>query len=300
MATLWLSFAAIVIFGVIWEIHVLKRSEVSNRKSILILLMWMVAAVVFGYLVNLKLGHDKLLEFFAGYVLEFTLSIDNLFLFMTIFGYFSIKGKLQQLSLMYGIWLMLVLRGILVVAGISLINRFSWLIYVLGVMLAISGCNMLKKRGNEANLDGRLERFCQKFKIRRHSLAVFLERVDGHWRFTTFFVCVVVMEVLDAICALDSISAMLAMSRSQLVVFTADVFAVLAIRSTYTFVSRLAEKFESLRYAAGLNLIFIGLKMLFSPYFEIPVGPSVCFVVAVVILSIFVPLVWGNGRNVNK
>jgi tellurite resistance protein TerC len=286
---LWCIFIGITSVGLLADIVALGRGSPSSnlKKSTGVVAVWFSLALAFGGLVYLFLGVDAALQFFTGYLLELSLSVDNLFVFMAIFSSFKIVGAAQQKALTYGIGGAILMRMLFIFAGITLLNRFHWLVYALGIMLIFSAIAMLKseKKGNDVKILTRALKNFLPVGESKDGLAFFV-RVGTKRCVTPLLLCVFAIEFSDIIFAADSVSAVLAITRTPLIVFSSNVFAIIGLRALYTYLVRLTGKFYLLKYGIIVNLVFVGLKMICSGFFHVPTGVAIVVIVSVIAIAI--------------
>lgn len=264
----WVAFLVFVAVMLLLDLGVFhkKDSEVRVREAMLWSAFWIVLALAFNAGVWRYGGQGKALEFFTAYVLEKSLSVDNLFVFLMIFGYFSIPARYQHKILFWGIFGALVMRAAFIFAGIALIRQFSWVMYLFGAFLLYSGIHMLFEKGDKA--DFRPERNIL-LRLLRKMMPVTAHNPHGRFfirrggvRFaTTFFVALLFLEASDVIFAVDSVPAVLSVSDDTFIVFTSNIFAILGLRSLYFALNGVMGLFRYLKYALAGILAFIGIKM---------------------------------------
>jgi TerC family integral membrane protein len=233
------------------------------------------------------------LEFITAYLVEESLSIDNLFLFLLIFRYFKIPSQLQHKVLFWGIFGAVVMRALFIAAGITVLNRFHWVNYVFGAIVLYSGIKLLFEKEDDKNLgDNVVIRFAQRHLRLTGDFAgdKFTVRRNGNLYFTTLALVLLVVETTDLIFAVDSIPAVLAVTRQPYVVFTSNVFAILGLRALYFAVAGLMDLFHYLHFGLAAILILIGIKMLGSHFFEIPILYTLALIVAALSICVVVSL----------
>ncbi|MDR2709035.1 MAG: TerC/Alx family metal homeostasis membrane protein, partial [Elusimicrobiota bacterium] len=247
----------------------------------------------FGAAIFLVLGKQKGLEYLTGYVVEYSLSIDNMFVFIVIFSYFAIPKKYQLKVLLFGVLGAIILRFIFIFVGITLLNAFSWTIYIFGVILLFTGLKMLKSGDKENSLENN---FFIKFLKKRFRFTDSIEsgdffvRKNGLLYITPIFAAIFVVEATDLIFAVDSIPAVLSITQDTFIVYTSNIFAVLGLRSLYFLLAQLADKFKMLKYGVAVILFFVGIKMLISHYYHINAGVSLGIIVAILLITIFISI----------
>jgi tellurite resistance protein TerC len=256
--------------------------------------MWMGLASAFAVLVYFWHGRAASLEFATGYLIELSLSIDNLFVFLVIFRYFRVPNKLQHRVLFWGILGALITRGAFILAGVSLIQRFHWLVYLFGVLLVYSGIKLMRQGDEEIDPEKNplLKLFRkwipvtddyvgEKFWVRRPGLYA-----------TPLVVVLLVVETTDILFAVDSIPAVLAITLNAFIVYTSNVFAILGLRSMYFAVAGMMDLFEYLHYGLSIVLILIGAKMLASHYYTVPTVIALGAVAGVLVISVLASVIF--------
>lgn len=296
MLLFWILFNVFVVVMLALDLGVFNRRvhTVTFREALAWSAMWVGLAAAFAVIVYFWHGRTESLEFATGYVIELSLSIDNLFVFLVLFRYFRVPSELQHRVLFWGILGALITRGIFIVAGISLIRRFEWLIYVFGALLVFSGIKLLRQGDEEIHPERNplLKMFRrlvpvtedyegEKFWVRRPGLYA-----------TPLVVVLLVVETTDIVFAVDSIPAVLAITLNAFIVYTSNVFAILGLRSMYFAVSGMMDLFEYLHYGLSLVLVLIGAKMLASHYYTVPTHVALAAVAGVIAISIVASLVF--------
>jgi tellurite resistance protein TerC len=294
----WILFNLFVLAMLALDLGIFHRPghTIGFREAVGWSALWVTLAASFAVLVFFWHGRTESLEFATGYLIELSLSIDNLFVFLVIFRYFRVPGELQHRVLFWGIVGALITRGIFILAGVSLIRRFEWLTYVFGALLVYSGIKLLKQGGEEIDPEKnpvlRLFRKWmpvtddyegEKFWVRRLGLYA-----------TPLVVVLLVVETTDIVFAVDSIPAVLAITLNAFIVYTLNVFAILGLRSMYFAVAGAMDLFEYLHYGLSAVLVLIGAKMLASHYYKVPTHVALGTVAGVIALSVVASLVWGR------
>jgi tellurite resistance protein TerC len=264
----WIAFLVFVVFMLALDLGVFHKKDtvVSVREAVMWSAFWIGLALIFNGVLWYYGGKEKALEFFTAYVLEKSLSIDNLFVFLMIFGYFSIPPKYQHKILFWGIFGALVMRAIFIFAGIALITKFEWIMYLFGGFLVYSGIHMLfeKEDGSDFRPDKNflLRTFRRMMPVTANNPeGRFFIRRNGILFSTTFFVALLFLEASDVIFAVDSVPAVLSVSHDTFIAFTSNIFAILGLRSLYFALSGVMSYFYYLKYALAGILTFIGIKM---------------------------------------
>jgi len=273
---------------------------VKFREALAWSLTWIALAAAFAVLVYFWRGHDAALEFTAGYLVELSLSVDNLFIFLLIFRYFLVPADFQHKVLFWGIIGALVMRGVFIVLGIGLIQKFHWIIYAFGAFLVYSGIQLFREEevGMEPEKNPLLRLFRRWVPVtEEYEGEKFFVRRPGLYA-TPLMVVLLVVETTDLLFATDSIPAVLAITLKAFIVYTSNVFAVLGLHSLYFVLAGMMELFQYLHYGLAVVLIFIGAKMLASDYFRIPTGLALAVVAGVLIISVLASLLRpGTGKG---
>ena len=280
---MWTVFAVVVVGSLALDLFVFHRQahEVRAREAGMWVLVWVALAAAFGVWIWLEAGHRAGLEFATGYLIEYALSVDNIFVFIIIFRYFGTPPALRHRVLFWGILGAVLLRGIFVIAGAALITRFHWIIYVFGAFLLWTGIGLLRK--SEVEMDPDKNPVLQ--FLRRHlriapqgDVEHFVTRIDGKLFATPLLVVLLVIEATDVVFAVDSIPAIFGITSDPFIVFSSNIFAVLGLRAVYFLLHGLMDRFTYLHYGLGLVLAFIGAKMLLGHWIEIAVQWSLAVV----------------------
>ena len=267
-----------------------KSHEISVKEAILWSSVWITLALLFDLFLFLEFGKIKALEFITGYVIEYSLSVDNIFVFILIFSFFAVKKQYQHKILFWGILGALIMRGIFIFAGVALINRFEWIVVIFGGFLLFSGIKMLFQKENVVDPDRNpVIKFFRRILPVTKSLHGdrLLIKENSKLFATPLFLVLVIIESSDLIFAVDSIPAILAISKSTFIVYTSNIFAILGLRSLYFAISGMMSYFRFLKVGLSFVLIFVGLKMLSSFFhFEISIILSLGIVVSILTVSI--------------
>ncbi|HSK78500.1 MAG TPA: TerC family protein [Thermoanaerobaculia bacterium] len=272
-------FLAFILGMLALDLGVFHRREhqVGPREATIWTLVWIALSLAFNLWVYLQFGPTKGLEFFTGYVIEKALSIDNIFVFIVIFRYFSVRPEHQHRILFWGILGALVLRGIFIVAGTALLARFDWIILVFGAFLVYTGFKILRAHETEVHPEKnpilKLFRRFVPMTSDYHGKHFFV-RESGRLLATPLLLVLVVVEATDVVFAVDSIPAIFGITHDPFIVFTSNIFAILGLRALYFLLAGLMHKFRYLSVGLGLVLVFIGVKMLIHGWVEIPIVVS--------------------------
>lgn len=303
----WILFVVFVLLMLALDLGILNRKAhvVHFKEAIGWTIVWVSLAGLFAVLLT-QWGHvmtgnhakpnsELALEFVTGYLIEESLSVDNLFVFLLIFRYFKVPAEHQHRVLFWGILGALVMRAIFIGVGVTLINRFHWVVYIFGAFLVYVGVRLFFQHGEESDPSkGAIVKFFRKHMrlTDEYHGGRFTIIKNGIRYFTPLALVLVVVETTDVIFATDSIPAILAITRDAFVVFTSNVFAILGLRSLYFALAGMMRTFHLLHYGLSVILVFIGVKMLSSHFFEIPIVIALGVVVGVLALSIAASLIF--------
>ena len=290
---MWGVFGVVVVTALALDLFVFHREahEVRFREAAVWVAIWMSLATAFGFWTWYEAGAERGLEFFAGYLIEQALSVDNIFVFIIIFKYFGTPPEYRHRVLFWGILGAVLLRGLFVILGVALISQFRWILYVFGLFLVYTGIKIL--RHSEMEMDPAQNpaiRFLQRHLriVNHHEGQKFLVRQDGKLWATPLLVVLLVIEATDVVFAVDSIPAIFGVTDDPFIIFTSNIFAVLGLRALYFVLHGLMNKFDFLHYGLGLVLAFVGMKMLLSQWVHIPIEWSLGVIVALLGGSILI------------
>jgi tellurite resistance protein TerC len=298
---LWIGFNVFVLVMLAVDLFVFHKDahEVRAREAAIWSAIWVALAVLFGGGVYAFMGRDAGLEYFAGYLIEKALSVDNIFVFVLIFGFFRVPKQYQHRVLFWGILGALLMRGGMIAAGAYLIEQFHWVMYVFGAFLVFTGIRMATTLEHDidpaSNPVIRIVRRLipvtpayegQKFFIRQD--------VDGSRRLfaTPLFVVLALVETTDLIFAVDSIPAIFAVTQEPFIVYSSNVFAILGLRALYFLLADVIHRFHYLKVGLSVVLVFVGAKMLMADIYEMPIGWSLAVIVAVLAVATTASLLW--------
>ncbi|HWZ81448.1 MAG TPA: TerC family protein [Terriglobales bacterium] len=290
MLLFWILFNLFVVAMLVLDLAVLNRRShrVTFREALIWSGVWIALAAAFSVIVFYWHGHTTALEFVTGYVIELSLSVDNLFVFLVIFRYFKVAEEQQRSVLFWGIVGALVMRGVFILAGVTLIQRFAWITYLFGAMLVYSGYKLLRQGETEIHPENNpvLRLFRKILPVTSdYEGGKFFVRRPGLYA-TPLFIVLLVIETTDVLFAVDSIPAVLAITLNAFIVYTSNVFAILGLRSMYFALAGMMDLFHYLHYGLSLVLIFVGLKMLGEHYFHISTIWALAIVVGVLGTSV--------------
>jgi tellurite resistance protein TerC len=292
MLIFWIIFNVVIVLLLLVDLMLINREGrvVPFRQALFASAAWISLAFLFATFIHQWLGPAKALEFITGYLIEEALSVDNLFVFLLLFAYFKVPPEQERTVLFWGILGALVMRGTFIFAGVALVQRLHWLLYVMGAFLVYTGIQLLFA-GEDAPVDPSKNyalRMARRFVpiTEEYEGKKFFSRRDGRRFATPLFVVLLVVETTDIMFATDSIPAILAISRDFFIVYTSNVFAILGLRSLFFALSGLMRLFHYLNYGLAVVLSFIGAKMLLSFRYHIPTGVSLVVVACVLALSV--------------
>ena len=298
---MWIGFLLLIIIFLVIDLGVFnkKKHEVSIKEALIWTAVWFSLAMIFNFFLYLEFGTEQALNFLGGYLLEKSLSVDNLFVIFLIFASFKIEKKYQHEILFWGIVGAIVLRGLLIVLGSALVTKFEWVFYIFGILLVYSAIQMVTKKDEEFDPH---ESFIVKWihKIvhvsRNHEKGKFFVRHNGKIAVTMLFVTLIVVEFTDVVFAFDSIPATFGITTDPFIVFTSNIFAILGLRALYFVIAKIHDRFHYLNYGIALILVFIGLKMLLKDFVHIPITISLLVVVLMLATSIIVSLIFPQAK----
>jgi tellurite resistance protein TerC len=299
---LWIGFAIVMVVMFVIDMGIFNRKshEISFREALTWTLVWVALALAFNAGILYYLGTTKALEFFTGYLIEESLSVDNLFVFILIFSYFHVPRAHQPKILKWGIIGALVMRAVFIFLGIGLFNRFHWMVYLFGGLLVFTGIKMAfggeDKIEPEKNLIVRLVRKFVPITKRTYGDRFFIRR-GGVLAATPLLLTLLVVESSDVIFAIDSIPAILAVTRDPFIVYTSNVFAIMGLRSLFYLLSNVMEMFVYLKLGVSFILAFVGVKMLLSSIYPVPIYFSLGVIVGVLAISIITSVTIGAKKR---
>lgn len=289
--TLWVVFNIFVLIMIIIDLLVFHKDEheVSIKESLTWTAIWIGLALLFNAGIWYYMGPPTALDFLTGYLIEKSLSIDNIFVFLLIFSYFKVHPRYQHNVLFWGIMGALVFRFIFIILGVGLIQRFHWIIYVFGAFLVFTGIKLALEKDKEVHPENnpilRLFRKMVPITKEYHKQKLFIKK-GGKLFATPLMVVLIVIETTDIIFAVDSIPAILAITQDPFIVYSSNVFAILGLRALYFAMSGIMQLFHYLHYGLAIILSFVGVKMLLVDVYHIPTVFALGFIVVVISLSI--------------
>ncbi len=293
---IWIGFNLFVLAMLAIDLGVFNRKThvVSTREASIWVTVWVTLALLFGGILYVLRGYQSALEYFTGYVIEYSLSMDNIFVFVLIFSYFAVPASYQHRVLFWGILGALVMRGVMIVAGAALIKQFHWIIYIFGAFLIFTGIRMARHKDEEVHPERN-----PLIRLVRRRLPVtenyegshFFVRRDGVLMATPLFIVLLMVESTDLIFAVDSIPAIFAVTTDPLIVYTSNVFAILGLRSLYFVLRGAVDKFHYLKPALAAVLTFVGLKMVLTDVYKVPIVASLLVIVSLLGIGIVASLI---------
>jgi tellurite resistance protein TerC len=291
----WAGFVALILFLLALDLFVFHREahEVSFREATLFSVFWIALGLTFGAVVWIWMGHQAGGEYLAGYLIEKSLSVDNIFVFALIFSYFGVPAKYQHRVLFWGIVGALVFRAAFIAGGAALLERFHWTVYVFGGFLVLTGIRMAMHRDEEVHPERN-----PVLKVFRRFVPItadyrgqrFWIREAGRRMATPLLAVLVLVETTDILFAVDSIPAIFAVTRDPFIVFTSNAFAILGLRALYFMLAGMIGRFVYLKPGLAIVLVYVGIKMLLSSVYKIPVWASLGFIAVVIAVAILASL----------
>jgi tellurite resistance protein TerC len=303
---LWVGFNAFVFAMLAVDLFVFHKDahEVRVREAAAWSSVWIALALIFGCGIYAFMGRDAGLEYFAGYLIEKALSVDNIFVFVLIFGFFRVPTPYQHRVLFWGILGALLMRGAMIGAGAYLIAQFHWVMYVFGAFLVVTGIKMASKFEHDidpaANPVIRLVHWLVPVTPEYHGQKFFIRVERGGARrilATPLFVVLALVETTDLIFAVDSIPAIFAVTQDPFIVYSSNVFAILGLRALYFLVADVIHRFHYLKAGLSAVLVFVGAKMLMADVYRVPIGVSLAIIVGVLASAIAASLLWPNSAG---
>jgi len=298
----WIGFLIFIVVMLALDLGIFNKTAhvVSFKEACTWSAIWIALALVFNYGILMAFGQQKALEFLTGYLIEYSLSIDNVFVFVLIFGFFAVPQHLQNRVLIVGIALALLLRLIMIFAGVALIEQFAWIIYVFGGFLIVTGVKMLLSSDKPKDLNQnpvlKLARRTFKFTDNYVGQNYFIHK-DSIRYATPLFLVFLMVAITDVIFAVDSIPAILAITNDPFIVFTSNAFAILGLRSMFFMLAKVVTMFRYLKTGLSFVLMFIGVKMLVGhTVYKIPTQYSLLVVLSILTLSVIASII-ANRRE---
>ena len=298
---LWVGFNIFVLILLALDLGVFHRGDrvIKLKESLFWSAIWIVVALLFNIAVYFWRGPEVALQFLTGYLIERSLSIDNLFIFLMIFSYFRVASQLQYKVLFWGILGALIMRAFFIATGVVLITMFHWVIYVFGAFLIFTAARMAFEKGKEMHPEKNpVLRIFRRFMPITEDYAgnKFFIRKEGKLYATPLLVVLLVIESTDVVFAIDSIPAILAVTTDPFIVYTSNVFAILGLRALYFALASILGMFHYLKIGLSIILAFVGLKMLLSNFYQLPVSVTLGVVALTLVVSILASLIFPQSR----
>lgn len=301
---MWGAFVVFVLAMLALDLFALggrRAHKVSVKEAAIWSVVWVSLALLFNaglwwYLkgsAGVEIANQKALEFFSGYLIEKSLSIDNVFVFLLIFGSFHVAAEHQRRVLIFGVVGAIVMRAVMILAGAWIVREFNWVLYIFGAFLVVTGIRMLVSAEKEPDLNNN-----PVLKFARRHLRIssenhgekFMVMKDGIRYFTPLFLVLILIEVSDLIFAVDSIPAIFAITTDPFIVFTSNIFAIMGLRALYFLLADVADRFHLLKFGLAFVLTFIGIKMLIMPWYHVPLAASLTIVAVLIGMSVIASL----------
>jgi len=300
----WILFNIFVLAMLALDIGVFHRKAhvIKVKEALLWTGIWVVLAFIFNVVVYFWRGPHTALEFLTGYLIEKSLSVDNIFAFLMIFTYFRVPQQYQRKVLLWGIIGALIVRVIFIFAGVALIRQFHWVVYVFGAFLIFAGIKMALQKETEIHPERNpvLRMFCRFMPVtNQYEDGYFFVKKAGRYFATPLFIVLLVVETTDIIFAVDSIPAVLAITFDPFIVYTSNVFAILGLRALYFALAGMMQLFCYLHYGLSAILVFVGAKMLLADTYKIPVVVALGVIAALLLASVITSLVWPKKGDIS-
>ena len=292
---LWVGFTAFILAMLALDLGVFHRKAhaVSLKEALGWSLVWIALACLFGVGVWLYFGAELGKEYFAGYLIEKALSVDNLFVILVIMGFFAVPKENQHKVLFWGILGALVMRAVFIFAGAALLARFHWMMYAFGALLVFSAIKLLLQKEEDINPEKNVlvRAYKRFFPATSHYVKdAFFVREDGVLKATPLFLTVLAVEAADLVFAVDSVPAVFAVTRDTFIVYTSNIFAILGLRSLFFLLAGVMDKFHLLKYGLSLILLFVGAKMLLVDIYKVPINASLMAIGGTLVVSVLTSL----------
>jgi tellurite resistance protein TerC len=299
MPLFWIGFHLLIFVMLALDLGVFHRKShtVEIKESLIWSAVWISLALLFNVGIYFLMGKARALEFLTGYLIEKSLSVDNIFVFVLIFGYFQVLQKYQHKILFWGIIGALIMRIALILLGVELMHRFHWVIYIFGAVLIFTGIKMAFQKDKQIHPEKNpvlrlLKRIIPITQV--DSGDRFFVKIDGKQVATTLFAVLIIVETTDLVFALDSIPAILAITDNTFIVYTSNVMAILGLRALYFALSGVVRKFHYLHYGLSAILVFVGAKMTLSGIYKIPIELSLIVIALILAVSVAVSILFSK------
>lgn len=302
---LWIAFAAFIIICLIIDLVVLHNDDhkISVKESLRQTAGWIVISAIAGVGIYFYMGADHAVNYYTGYIIEYSLSIDNIFVFLLVFKFFKVDDKYQYKVLFWGIFGALVFRFIFILLGAALLEEYHWVVYIFGSFLVYTGYKLAVEGEKEVHPeDNPVVQWARKlFPVTKtYHEGNFWVRHKGKLMATPLFLVLIMIETTDIVFALDSIPAILSITTDQFIVFSSNAFAILGLRALYFSLAGIMQIFHYLHYALAAILAFVGIKMLISTWYHVPTLWALGFIVVAVTISIIASLKYPKEDDTNS
>jgi tellurite resistance protein TerC len=298
----WVAFHVGVFIALAVDLFSFKRRDraLSVRAASLRTLIWVLLSLAFNVLIWKRKGSEAGLDFLTGYIIEYSLSVDNIFVFVLIFSYFRVPAKSQHRVLVWGILGALVMRGVMIWLGVTLVEQFHFVLYVFGTFLVLTGLRMLFDRDAKLDFENNFfMRYCRKMLPLTKDFhgEDFAVRIDGRVMFTPLLLVLILIDVMDLIFAVDSIPAVFAITTDEFIVYTSNICAILGLRSLYFLLAGIVDRFIYLKTGLAIILGFVGMKMILANHLHIPTWISLVVIITIVAITITTSLLATRGEE---
>ncbi len=292
----WVLFLVFLITMLTIDLGVFNKKShiIGYKEALLFSAVWITLALIFNFGVFSYMGNQKGMEFLTGYLLEYSLSVDNIFIFILLFGFFNVPKRYQHKVLFWGIVGAIIMRAVLIGLGTALVSQFHWILYIFGLFLIITSIKMFFSKNDVVEPDKNpvVKLFRKYFPVKDSYVKdKFFVTENAKKYATPLFIVLIIIETTDLVFALDSIPAILSITQDPFIVFTSNAFAILGLRSLYFALANLMDKFKYLKYGLALVLFFIGMKMLIADIYNIPIALSLIVVASLIFISVIISLI---------
>jgi tellurite resistance protein TerC len=299
---LWIGFCLFILIMLYLDLKLFhpKTEKVSVKNALIWTGIWISMAVVFGFGISVLWSHELAIQFFTGYIIEKSLSIDNLFVFLLIFTYFCVDDKYQHRVLFWGILGAIFMRAAFIFAGIGLLNAISWVIYIFGAFLVYTGIRMAVKKEEKVEPENNpvLRLICRFLPVTKgYHGDKFMVIEEGIRKATPLMLVLIVIETTDIVFAADSVPAILSVTKDPFIVFSSNIFAILGLRSLYFALAGVLQKLHFLHYGLAAILVFLGIKMIIGEWVEIPILASLGVICVILIVSVIASIAWSRRNS---
>lgn len=299
---LWIAFNIFVLGMLALDLGVFHRKAhiIKIREALVWSAAWIILALLFNLGIYFWQGEESALEFLTGYLIEKSLSVDNIFVFLLIFSYFDVPSLYQHKVLFWGILGALIMRAVFIAAGITLVENFHWVIYIFGAFLILTGVRMALQKDKKIQPEKNpvLRLFRRLVPVTKgYEGGKFFVRRAGRCLSTPLLVVLLVVETTDILFAVDSIPAILAVTLDPFIVYTSNVFAILGLRALYFAIAGMMQLFHYLHYGLSAILVFVGIKMFLADFYKIPIGIALGVIAVILFFSVIASIVWPHRAN---